>query len=126
MKKILKYASVIFVALLLLVSCGKYKAEAGCYEMTKISMDGVDITNNYEYYTIELKSNGDCTVKSKGIDNSSSYEANCTFEINENIIKVITEKDGTTIIEEYTYNENEIIMDTKLNGVHIKATFTKK
>ncbi len=125
MKKFFTYVSIIFLSLFLLVSCGKYKNEAGLYELSEIYISGLESSHKYEYYTIELKANGDCIIKSKANDNPTKYEAKATFDINEGKILVYTKNGDMTVTEEYYYDGETIVMDTKVNGINIYAKFIK-
>ena len=101
MKKIIKFLCLILVAFSTLTGCGKYNKQAGLYEAIVVRMNGIDITKQYEYYTIDLKANGECIMKSKGVDSPTSYEAEATFEIEDETIKIYTEVSGGKVTEEY-------------------------
>ena len=126
MKKFFKLFGFFFVLLSLLglTSCGKYKEEAGVYECVEFKMEGIDMVSIYDYYTIELKANGDVIVKSKG--NGVAYEAEGTFEIDGETIEIYTEVNSATITEIYDYIDGKIIMDTELQGVSIYAVFERQ
>ena len=113
-----------------LVSCGlfssKYKEEAGVYKCVKIKFNGVESLNQYDYYNIELKANGDCIVSSKQKGSSQTYEAEATFTIEGELITVITKSGASTIKEEYKYIDGKIIMETAISGVGVYAEFERK
>ncbi len=125
MKKVKVLLLVLMFSLVLcLSSClGKYKDEAGVYEI--VEAGGAISMSNFEYYTIELKANGDCTVSSKGIGQSQSYKAVATFEIEDGKIFIYTKAGATVVTEEYLYQDGKIIMDTVVSGVHVYAVFER-
>ena len=106
-----------------LTSCSKeYEDVAGTYECYEIKINGQNYMSYYEYYRITLEANGDCLVESKS---GSAYEAKCTFEIKDSKIYVYTKNGFSKVTEIYDFVNNEIIMDTELQGAKIYAKFRK-
>ncbi|TNF09198.1 MAG: hypothetical protein EP317_01380 [Bacillota bacterium] len=110
MKKLM-FLSMLFVFALLLTACksDEYKDEAGLYEA--YFMAGDIQLSNFEYYTIELKANGDAIIKSKAANNpSSEYEAKATFDIEDGKIIIVSKNGDQKITETYDYIDGEIHM----------------
>ncbi|MDX9691027.1 MAG: hypothetical protein RBT45_01140 [Acholeplasmataceae bacterium] len=110
MKKIL-FLSMVLVLSFALVACkeDKYKEEAGVYEA--YFMSGDISLSNFEYYSVELKANGDAIVKSKAsTSGASEYEAKATFEIEDGKIILVTRSGSQKITETYDYIDGEIHM----------------
>ena len=126
MKKTLKFLALFTMvfAILGLASCGKYKEEAGVYECISIKANGQEMISNYEYYTIELKANGDCIIRSSA--NNQEYEAKATFTIEDEKIKVVTKAGSQSVTEVYDYVDGKIHMVTELQGVSINAVFERQ
>lgn len=116
MKKIL-FLSMVLVLSLALFACkeDKYKEEAGVYEA--YFMSGDISLSDFEYYTIELKADGDAIVKSKGSQSSSAaLEFRATFTIEDGKIIVVTKSGAQTITETYDYIDGEIhMLDVELD-----------
>lgn len=131
MKKVFKMLSLVLLIVLCvgLTGCGdecNYENEAGTYNCYYISMNGKEVTDLYEYYTVTLEENGNCIVKSKAVDNADIYEAEAKFSISEGKIKVVTTVFlFFKITEEYRYVNGEIIMDTTVNDVKVYAQFRR-
>ena len=114
MKKLFVIISVVVLSISL-AACKKYEAEAGVYEL--YYMSGDFSKSSYEYYTIELKENGKAIVKSKA--NGQEYEAECTFDIEDGKIILVTKNGFAKITEKYDYIDGEIQMlnvEIELNG----------
>ena len=125
MKKIIRlFTVVVLVGLCLsLTSCfNKYKDVAGTYECYEIRVNGQNYLSYYDYYRITLEANGDCLVESKS---GSEYSAECTFEIKDSKIYVYTRVGVAKVTETYDFINNEIIMDTEVQGSTIYAKFRK-
>ena len=125
----MKKLFVVIALLLMTVSlsaCKKYTEEAGVYEL--YYMSGSFNLSNYEYYTIELKENGDAVVKSKGnYAGAELYEEKCTFKIVDGKIKITTRKGFAKVVEEYDYVDGEIhMLDVSLDYEGTTYTFTAK
>ena len=127
MKKIIKYLCVLLVAFCTLTGCNKdeYKDEAGKYEIVSITYNGEDVFSQFEYYYIELKENGDCIIASKGVGQSTTYEAEATFEIEDEKIFVYSKVNGIKVTEEYDYIDGKIIMNYQNGGLSIYAVFER-
>lgn len=129
MKKIFKYLG-LFLLLISIAGCslfGKYKEYEGDYEATIVKMDGRNYTSQYEYYTISLDAKGNCVVKSKGVGQSSTYEATGTYKIEDGKIYIITRNGAASVTEEYEYTEEGvIIMSTSVNGITVYAEFERE
>lgn len=132
MKKVFKMLSLILVLVLCatLTGCNNdnrtYEEEAGTYKCCYIAMDGKDVTNLYEYYTVTLEADGKCVVKSKVVESDEVYEAKAKFSIDEGTIKVVTTVFlFFKITEEYRYTNGQIIMDTTVNDVRVYAEFRR-
>ena len=129
MKKVFKYLG-LFLLLISITGCGlfgKYKEYEGDYEATIVKMDGRNYTSQYEYYTISLDAKGNCVVKSKGVGQSTTYEATGTYKIEDGKIYIITRNGAASVTEEYEYTEEGvIIMSTSVNGITVYAEFERE
>ena len=106
-----------------LAACKKYEAEAGVYEL--YYMSGDFSMSSYDYYTIELKANGKAIVKSKA--NGQEYEAECTFDIENGKIILVTRNGLAKVTETYDYIDGEIqMLDVKLELNGRTYRFTAK
>jgi major membrane immunogen (membrane-anchored lipoprotein) len=124
--KRLMFLSMMFIFALLLVACksDEYKEEAGLYEAYFASGD-IQLSN-FEYYTIELKANGDLVTKSKSALNSQEYEASATFEIEDGKIIVVTKNGSQKVTETYDYIDGEIHMtDVEIQGLSFTIKFRR-
>ena len=125
MKKFLRVVSILFIAICTLTGCSKYKDEAGVYKCVEIKLNGQNMLSQYEYYNIELKSNGDCYIYVKAAGSSQKMESKCTFEIKGEKIYIYSKVDDIKVTEEYEYKDGLIIMDTNLEGIHVYAVFQR-
>jgi hypothetical protein len=111
MKKMLLLVGVILTAVMLYgCSAPNYEEEAGLYELYEMSGD-VNL-GNFQYYTIELFSDGSLTVKSKGSQvGAEIYQEEATYRIKDDKITITTKVGFTNIKEVYDYVDGEIHMN---------------
>lgn len=130
MRKICKLLVVLLV-LITLTGCSfdflkedKYAEEAGTYELYYAG--GSISLSNYDYWRIILNADGTCVIESKGSNNSQSYSAEATYEIEDNKIRIFSKNGNATITEEYDYIDGEIQMNNQqISGYTITARFRR-
>ena len=114
-----------------LASCGMKGKIAGTYEME--SIEGTityggyttDLDESlYEYYRIILEKDGTAIVESRAAGSTAAMEEEGTWEYEDDKIKLKTNPQGITVVEEMEWDDGTITYKANQNAQGMQISFT--